>query len=230
MLKRLEAAAVAGPDDRDPVLSSLRALQRDYGFELLDCGNPWLVTDLVTLGSPLTHAGMLIAGDADTFQRRLMERELPICPPVLEAAGFSYPEDYEITVAAESGVERRQRRTLRLPHHAACFAPVRWTNLYFPCRMIVFGDVIGGPLCDRTPPPARRFGAGVRDVAVTTYAWGGLLSHTRYWRAHAQDTGPDAPLARLREALALDDGPTWRARRRTAAPATVAAQPALATD
>ena len=55
-----------------------------------------------------------------------------------------------------------------MAHHAASFAAVRWTNLYFPCAGVIHGDVIGGPL-------AGLFGWGVKDIGVTTGLRGGYL-------------------------------------------------------
>src|SRR5271156_3595494 len=47
----------------------------------------WLVTDFVTLGSPLTHAHYLMCDGATEgelitdFKRRVTQREFPTCPP-----------------------------------------------------------------------------------------------------------------------------------------------------
>jgi len=54
------------------------------------------------------------------------------------------------------------------------FGPTRWTNLYFPCRFIVRGDVVGGP-CRSV------LGIGINDVAVSTSLRRGFFSHTLYW-------------------------------------------------
>jgi hypothetical protein len=95
-------------------------------------GNPWLITDFITAGSPLAHAvGLLSMGEAE-LQRKKMERELPIAPPMPEKrtatrkkATISYPDEYK----TESGPQ-----TIQVLHHAAPFAVTRWTNLYFPVR------------------------------------------------------------------------------------------------
>lgn len=42
---------------------------------------PWLVTDLVTLGSPLAHADFLMAASAEAFAKDKQDRILPTCPP-----------------------------------------------------------------------------------------------------------------------------------------------------
>ena len=131
------------------------------------------MTDFVTIGSPLAHAELLLARDRPDLEMKQAERELPTCPPQLEADRFSYP-------ATATG------RTL---HHAALFGPTRWSNVYFPAQWVVKGDLIGGPLQEV-------FGWGIRDYAVTTTLRGGFLSHTLYWtdrkkRGGASDGDPD---------------------------------------
>ena len=143
-------------------------------FEQRNAGCPWLVTDFVTLGSPLAHADLLLANNPADLLRRVHERELPICPPVLEKGGvFSFAVNYR-------SAEGNPRTTFVL-HHAACFALTRWTNLYFPSRWLFFGDLIGGPL---TP----LLGRGIRDIAVETPIHGGWIAHTSYW-SHPQGSG-----------------------------------------
>ena len=44
----------------------------------------WLITDLVTLGSPLAHADFLLAKSAKEMDERILHREFPTCPPVRE--------------------------------------------------------------------------------------------------------------------------------------------------
>ncbi|MBC5764173.1 hypothetical protein [Ramlibacter albus] len=151
--------------------------------ELRHNGSRWCVSDFVTLGSPLAHAPVLLANDAEDLKRRFEQRELPTCPPTLEAS----PRGLRFTYTDG------ERRTLL--HQAALFAPTRWTNLYFPARALVFGDAIGGPL-------APLFGPGVVDVPVCTKARLGLLSHTLYWSPGSVE-GDDAHLAALRRAIDL---------------------------
>jgi len=129
---------------------------------------PWLVTDFITLGSPLSHALLLLARNQADLQRKQVERELPTCPPQLDRDGtFSFPVNYVIN--------EPRRRTIHCLHHAALFAQTRWTNLFFPARWMVWGDLIGGPV-----RPA--FGPGVVDIPVGTTTRGGWLAHTSYWQ------------------------------------------------
>jgi hypothetical protein len=44
----------------------------------------WLITDLVTLGSPLSHAEFLMAKSKDDLRKRQQDREYPTSPPLRE--------------------------------------------------------------------------------------------------------------------------------------------------
>lgn len=153
----------------------------------------WLVTDFVTLGSPLTHAQYLMCDgrtaaelDAD-FRRRVVQREFPVCPPEAQN-GDGLLSFYN----PHSG---RQEF-----HHAALFGLTRWTNLFFPMSQLFWGDAVGGPLKEI-------FGRYVKDVPVSTNTSGApaFFTHTAYWKT----TGPlrrDAPcIAELRRAVNLED-------------------------
>lgn len=158
----------------------------------------WLVTDFVTIGSPLAHARYLNAtGNSararrDYFTQRLVDREVPQCPAVYS------DKDGTLTFTPTG----QDRANVRLLHNAALFGLTRWTNLFFPSR-VFNGDFIGGPL-------QGVLGQGMKDVPLATK--GRKLSwHTWYWRW----TGGDAPpryLEELRAALNLLD------RDETAAP------------
>lgn len=169
-----ELEALAGSQALD--IDAWQAAQRRCAQELA-ATQRWRVSDFVTLGSPLAHAALLLAADAKELEKAIALRELPSCPPVREGQRFSY----------QSGGKRRL-------HHAALFGPTRWTNLFFPQKWVIFGDLIGGPV-------APVFGPGVRDVDVKSSRWWGLLSHTFYWRPH----GKDQHVQKLREALDLLD-------------------------
>ena len=154
--------------------------QSEVFAEMAQNGYEWRVTDFLTLGSPLAHASILLAADGDDLREKQRSREYPTCPPELEKEKFSYPAN----------------RAHRKPHHAAVFAPTRWTNLYFPSHGVIWGDLIGGPV-------GSLFGKGVRDVAVKTGLSGGMASHTLYWTPGKGGEALSHILA-LREALELD--------------------------
>jgi hypothetical protein len=156
---------------------------------------------LLTLGCPLAHAVLLLASTDADLKDRQDERELPTCPPVLDHDSASYDLAYE-TKAGE-------KRTQRVLHHGAVFGETRWTNLYFPAWMGFFGDLVGGPL-------GEVFGCGIKDVAVSSAEWRGLLqrtpvSHNHYWDVRtvgAAATKGSQPWAldAIRQSLDLESG------------------------
>ena len=50
----------------------------------------WLITDFVTLGSPLTHAEFLMASSSRDLRKRQSEREYPRSPPIREQLDPGY--------------------------------------------------------------------------------------------------------------------------------------------
>ncbi len=128
----------------------------------------WIVSDFITLGSPLSQADFLLAEGTSTdalrasFARKTAEREFPTCPA---------PRSSDGNLTYSAGGQR-------LFHHGALFGLTRWTNLYFPVRGLLWGDLIGGPM-------QRLFGHGVEDVAVNGARNGGFVAHTAYWHSRA---------------------------------------------
>ena len=175
-------------------VAEFQQTQKSVWLELRKLGNPWRITDFITLGSPLTHAMLLLADSREDFEGRQRQRELPTCPPQRDQKGYAYSPRQPLDLG-----EGKKFTPLFL-HHAAPFAATRWTNLYFPTVLGFFGDFVGGPL-----RPV--FGNGIRDVKVRTEGYGGLanitlLAHTEYWRpADNGDSRLSLPV--LREALAL---------------------------
>jgi hypothetical protein len=163
-------------------IESYRILQRKLLCEEQSLGMPWKVTDLVTVGSPLTYADFLLADRPYPLARRQQDRELPTCPPQLEDArdiGF-LSQSYRLgdgTLAQK-----------KLLHHAALFACTRWTNVYFRA------DIIGGPL-------SPSFGCGVMDVRVAgrSALSETPMSHVRYWHA-----GEPLACKAIRDAMSLE--------------------------
>lgn len=176
-------------------IDAWQAAQRALFEEQVALGSRWRVSDFISLGSPLAHAEVLLASDKAALQKKVGDRELPSCPPVLEQPLRGDPEDRAFSFAIREEDAQGRKTQLRVPHHAAPFASTRWTNIYFPARLALFGDVIAGPV-------APELGPGVRDVAVATEERGGLLSHTLYW-----STGTPTPrqTEALRRALDLVD-------------------------
>ena len=172
---------------------------------------PWLITDFVTLGSPLAHAELLFEDPIVTLEQRRRERELPTCPPTSGADQTHYGENRVLKI---DGVPRKWY--FRIPHHGAVFSGTRWTNLYFPHRRLILGDIVGGPLTET-------LGRGIRDVAVRPSRPGffskTLASHIMYWQKATESapkldrdarkdldrsTGTKDAITALRSALQLE--------------------------
>lgn len=172
-----EAAGSLQKAPSDSTRAVYRKEQQQLWLEQRRRGNPWRVSDFVTLGSPLSHAALLLAEDPEDLEARKNERELPTCPPVREPGADGVPR-FTYTWRGDTHL-----------HHAALFAPTRWTNLYFA------GDVIGGPMKEA-------LGAGVEDVRLARPGWSRCpASHTKYWKAEPRKA---EHLERLREAVNLD--------------------------
>jgi hypothetical protein len=167
---RLQLARRPAPDPHDPAAPDRR----------------WLISDFVTLGSPLTHAEFLIAADNADLQRRVADRELPESPPFPELLD---PQVLRLAIATRRlpiATPPEDSRLISFPvpphyavwelHHAAPFAVVRGTNIYDPATLVFFGDIIGGPL-------ANALGPGITDVNLKELrgrqSWS--FTHTKYW-------------------------------------------------
>ncbi len=155
----------------------------------------WLVTDFVTLGSPLTHAKYLMCnkdyakGLEEDFERRTREREFPTCPPrKIDADGL----------LVFNHVEWKKR----FFHHGAQFGLARWTNLYFKRTELLWGDAVGGPLADV-------FGKAVLDVEVFTNKTKTpeFFTHTAYWDTK-RGGRTSQHIVELRKAIDLEDAGT----------------------
>jgi hypothetical protein len=123
---------------------------------------PWRISDLVTAGSPLTHAVLLLTegGKAAELEAKVQSREFPVAPPA-----WSNDEDGRVLYGS----------TRRKIQHSALFALTAWTNLYFSQKAVVNGDFIGGPISPDLSP-------GTCNVPLTTSLKAGLFNHTDYWR------------------------------------------------
>lgn len=179
-------------------------LQRRFWRAERENGQAWLVTDLVTCGSPLAHASILLADSMADLERRKKERELPMCPPTVQGT-----EDAFVYQIPETDARGRSIGETSALHTSAVFAPVCWTNLYFE------NDFIGGPVV-----PV--FGIGVRDVIVrpetehqgtrrTLEYMKGLtpLSHNLYWSVPREVEGKPKPMRwnavrRMRGAMSIN--------------------------
>lgn len=183
--------------------SAGREIIRKIANQTVNSSNPsnqklptWLVSDFITLGSPLTHAYYLMC-DGKTevelvkdFRRRVKQREFPICP--------SEKQDGDGVLSFTNQSTGRKEF-----HHAAVFGLTRWSNLYFPMVQMFWGDAIGGPLKDI-------FGRYIKDIPVSTMASRAatFFTHTSYWKVSGP-LGRDSPqIVALRREVNLQDKPT----------------------
>lgn len=188
-LDAITARLTERPREED-LVREFRDNQVELWKEERRLGSPWLVTDLITLGSPLAHAELLLARTKKELSERQNERELPTCPPILDEKSASF----RLTNDLPDG----NKRTIFVLHHAALFGSTRWTNVYFPATGGFFGDLVGGPLREV-------FGRGIRDVAVKSAEWRGWLQHTpiihtHYWNLR---TAPETK-SKTKQAWAID--------------------------
>jgi hypothetical protein len=194
---KLEALEALGPTLTPDQVEAYQAAQRDLWVEQRSVGVPWLVTDFVSVGSPLSHADWLMSSGRSQLMERFERSELLHNPPQIDdPRPYSFPNNYTSTAGP---------RTLFVLHHGAAFACTRWTNIWFPTKIGLFGDPFGGPL-------TKLFGPGIVDHPVTDGPrWVRripILAHVRYWRNPDPMPGTEHPsghhITLLRDALDLD--------------------------
>jgi hypothetical protein len=167
----------------------------------------WLITDFVTLGSPLAHAEFLIAASAEDLARRKFERELPESPPLREKLDPKVFRFAQATHKLPVGADFKTSKLISFPppsaphvwelHHAAPFAVVRWINVYDTASLVFRGDIIGGPL-------AKPFGPAIIDIDLKSLrGQSRSFTHTKYWEIDGEPTHIDV----LRRAVNLLDEP-----------------------
>jgi hypothetical protein len=144
-------------------LKDFQTLQSELLAASQDAGSPWLVSDFVTIGCPLSHAQLLLAKGKESLQQMQKDRLFPACPPVMELQKtISYDEKFHFAPDVET--------KMKVPHHAALFALTRWTNCWFK------NDFVGGPM-------QQSLGKGIKDIELVskTHCRLPFLSHTFYW-------------------------------------------------
>ncbi len=198
----------------------------------------WLITDFVTLGSPLAHAEFLIAANAEDLARRKFERELPESPPLREELDPNVFRLAQATHKLPVGADFKTSKLISFPppsaphvwelHHAAPFAVVRWVNVYDTASLVFRGDIIGGPLAKPSPAPSPTpsIGRSTASRSTSTSCEKQSICSTGLairWPAFAP--GAQANCGRPRRAAVHHRmaarlrtggaGPSFRARRRT---------------
>jgi hypothetical protein len=147
-------------DDIKTLRQEYKRAQLSLWDEQRKMGNRWLITDLVTLGSPISHSKYLLRLAKNNLAEKFERREYPECPPSPNIRQGSDETSLSYNVS-----------TVKVIIPSAVFAQVRWTNLWFP------GDVIGGEV-------GPSFGNGIEDVRINRkrrlMSWL-PTAHTKYW-------------------------------------------------
>tara|TARA_Y100000052_G_scaffold27549_1_gene36156 strand:- start:2830 stop:5526 length:2697 start_codon:yes stop_codon:yes gene_type:complete len=179
--------------DVDALRSVFRKAQNQYArrLKLREVTNAktglneplWLVTDFVTLGSPLTYAQFLTSDSADIFKRSRDKLEFPACPCSDQAARKEIGLRGEETVFSYNKTfvdpETEEVSGRLAPKHSALFAAVRWTNLFFQTPGLVTGDLIGGEV-------STNFGPGISERPIRDRPGKEgkkvAFAHNEYWK------------------------------------------------
>ncbi|WP_193044155.1 hypothetical protein [Mycolicibacterium baixiangningiae] len=135
------------PEQWIPSKRKLQALLRYPSDDPAVANGPrWIVSDLVTVGSPLAHAEMLLAEGKGDLIARKRARLYPSDPPPPRDG-----DELECRFIVNSFVPPLGRSSRMLS--TAPFAAVVWTNIYFS------HDMVGGPL-------KNVLGSGIHDVPL----------------------------------------------------------------
>lgn len=212
-------------------LHRYRAAQDEARIEMLDNGGRWIVSDFISLGSPLTHAEFLLAEDLEGLGKAKQDREFPTCPPAMEYDQQTKDAHYHFSYrppSLEKFGENDDAAAPRFPHHAAAFAFTKWTNIYSGQTSVVRGDLVSGRLdtvFGLSGEGERADLFGIEDIGVlpaehvidedlTALTDGDrkkrLFTHLHYWDLMAGMPGFDGKvphhIRRLRKALRLGEG------------------------
>ncbi|AKK28667.1 hypothetical protein [Mycobacterium sp. EPa45] len=192
-----ELRAVPGPPLPSPIEpdvhgSVVEFQERQFASwqDLRRQGNPWRITDFVTVGTPMALADLFVGrppilsgcGRVDRrhvlFDSLIRRGVVSSCPPRFDGS------EKPATVGGLSP-----------------FAVTRWTNIWFPVRRgSIRGDWFGGAL-------APLFGPGIREIAVSGNQPDRLapgLAHTRYFKYPERDGDGDVAF-HLRKVLGVED-------------------------
>jgi hypothetical protein len=188
----------------DPNITAVEAQDLQYNAwrEQRLNTHPWLVTDLITVGSPLTYGAFLMSDSEEAFTTAQENRVLPTCPPQTSEERKSHHARCTFELPYTDAVGRH--RTFTVFDHGAPFAVTRWTNLYFPARWGgLKGDLVGGPIHGS-------FGRWILDVPLSGVHG---AAHTSYWKP--PEFGDDPPEGGPRPAGSAGIARRDRARRLT---------------
>ncbi|SEQ13930.1 hypothetical protein SAMN05428969_2153 [Devosia sp. YR412] len=141
----------------------------------------WRISDLITLGSPLTHAEFLLADTKNEIEDGCKERRFATAPPHPDVTQDR--QNTMLHLAPGADARTSQGEPAMVPHFAAQFSTVRWTNIYDEENNPLAGDLISGSLIGN-------FGPAIAEhrVVMKRLNWPGFLqrvfTHTQYWVWH----------------------------------------------
>lgn len=191
-LKKLEEAASAlGDAPSEAEVTEYQDAQNALWRGLRAQGNPWLITDFISVGTPMYMADQLLTKNRERFNGLVARTEIVTAPPRADGADYNNIYNTKLWFSWKNG----SRRVL---YHGAPFATVRWTNMWFPAAGGLFGDWFAGPL-------APLFGSGVKDIKLEGNAPKRLIpgyAHALYFK-FPNDESDESVTKELRDALAL---------------------------
>jgi len=188
-----EADALLKNNKTDP--KDFRDAQRKLWQAMRAQGNPWLITDFITVGTPMYMADQLFTRNRTDFDAKINLQNIVTCPPQPDSPG-STPGKTLYTYPYNNGP---------VIYHAAPFAVVRWTNMWFPASLGFFGDWFGGPL-------RSLFGNGILDIPLSgnkPKRYLPALAHTLYF-SFPDDTSDESVTKKLHDAMDLNSS-SWLA-------------------
>lgn len=151
-------------------------------------GGDWLVSDLVTIGSPLTYSQILLAKNLVQFDMLKDNREIHTSPPELDNRKLTY-----------TSKSQKKRKMI----NSSAFALTRWNNIYSSTMLLVLGDIISGPI-------KHLFGDMIDEIDINENEKRRLFDHTKYWKKGTNSKKGETPktpmkIETLRDSLKLDE-------------------------
>ncbi|MEH3138784.1 MAG: hypothetical protein PGN37_01130 [Mycobacterium kyogaense] len=197
--RRLPEPTSRPPTDQRENLADFREAQNKLWAELQQSETRWLISDFVTLGTPMYMADLLYTRSRRQFNTLRRRSELPQCPPRSDTEPVE-PRKARRTKNADNPPPLSYGwRGEKVLVTGSPFAAVRWTNLWYPARLGLFGDPFGGAL-------QPLFGSGINDRKVTArgrWPFVPILAHTHYF-SYPDQTGDGIVTTALRDGMALE--------------------------
>lgn len=185
MLSAINDYAIGDAGVIEKNIDAYQDLQYACWQEQRSMGNPWKISDFITLGSPL-HAIDYLMVTKEKIEDLKKQREIPAAPPIKDALDGTIFYKSKITYSINGN-----DKYINWLNHGAMFGPTRWTNIFYT------SDFVGGSM-------KTNFGPGVKEIVVPRRsAWFFPAGHTAYWDFDKSG----GALKKLVEALKLTNPP-----------------------